>query len=113
MPVLQWAVVVADLKPVRGSEQRRVRPVLVISKEGFNQVTTNLTVLPLTSTPRRLYPSKVFLPQGRAGQPRDSTLAHQIRTVARERLGSLLGYWEDPSLRQAVQDAVREHLDLD
>jgi mRNA interferase MazF len=58
MPTLQWAVVEADLDPVVGSEQSGRRPVLVVSNEEFNQAIPNLTILPLTSTRRRLYPSR-------------------------------------------------------
>ena len=108
MPALQWAVVEADLDPVRGSEQRGQRPVLIVSNEEFNQAVPNVTVLPLTSTQRRLYPSEVFLPRGKAGQPRDSIiLAHQIRTIAKERLRGLFGYLEDSGLRVAVAEAIR------
>ena len=111
---LQWALVAADLDPVRGSEQRGLRPVLIVSNEEFNQVIPNVTVLPLTSTQRQLYPSEVFLPRGTAGQPLDSIImAHQIRTISKQRLRSAVGYLDDPSLRQAVRDAIKEHLDLE
>ncbi len=114
MPDLQWAVVQANLDPTRGSEQAGSRPVLVVSNEAFNLAMPNLTVLPLTSTRRRLYPSEVFLPEGQAGQPRDSIIvAHQIRTISKLRLGRLVGYLNDPSLRDAVREAIKEHLDLD
>lgn len=110
----QWALMEAHLNPVRGSEQAGHRPVLVISNEEFNQVTSNVTVLPLTWTPRRLYPSEVLLPQEAAGQPAQSlVMAHQIRTISKERLGRVLGHLEDPALREAIREAVREHLDLD
>ena len=73
-----------------------------------------LTVLPLTSTKRRLYPSKVFLPQEKAGQPLDSIImAHQIRTISKQRLKVLLGYLEDPQLRDEVCAAFKEHVGLD
>lgn len=114
MPVLQWAVVEAELDPVRGSEQRGLRPVLIVSNEDFNQTMPNVTVLPLTSTQRRLYPCEVLLPKGKAGQPLDSIImAHQIRTISKQRLRRSLGHLEDVSLRLAVQDALREHLELD
>jgi mRNA interferase MazF len=114
MPPLRWALIEASLDPARGSEQRGRRPVLVVSNEEFNQAVPNLTVLPLTTTPRRLYPSEVFLPRGVAGQPMDSIImAHQMRTISKERLGDPLGYLEDPSLRSAVEQAIREHFDLD
>ena len=113
-PALQWAVLMADLDPVRGSEQAGRRPVLVVSDEEFNQAMPNVTVLPLTSTQRRLYPSEVMLPRHSAGQPFDSIiLAHQIRTIAKGRLVEPVGYLEDRALRRAVRDAIREHLDLD
>ena len=53
MPRYQWAVFEADLDPVRGSEQRGRRPVLVVSDEDFNVAIPRVTVLPLTSTERR------------------------------------------------------------
>ena len=114
MPRLQWAVVEADLNPARGSEQRGVRPVLVVSNEAFNQAVSNVTALPLTSTRRQLYPSEVFLPSGAAGQPLDSiVMAHQVRTITKARLGRIYGTLDDLALRNAVQQALREHFDLD
>lgn len=114
MAALQWAVVDADLDPVRGSEQRGLRPVLVVSSEEFNQAVPNVTVLPLTSTNRRLYPAEVVLARGGAGQPKDSIImAHQVRTISKERLGRVWGYLDDASLREAVKEAIREHFDLD
>ena len=114
MTIFQWAVMEANLDPVAGSEQKGTRPVLIASNEEFNQAMPNVTVLPLTSTKRRLYPSEVFLPQGKAGQPLDSIImAHQIRTISKQRLKALLGYLEDPQLRYEVREAIREHLDLD
>jgi mRNA interferase MazF len=92
---------VAEVDPVRGSEQRDRRPVLIVSNEDFNVAAPNVTVLPLTSTQRRLYPSEVWLPSGAAGQPVDSiVMAHQVRTISKQRLGNVI-------------DALREHFDLD
>jgi mRNA interferase MazF len=114
MTVFQWAIMEASLDPVAGAEQKGTRPVLIASNEEYNQVMPNVTVLPLTSTKRRLYPSEVFLPQGKAGQPLDSiVMAHQIRTISKQRLKGLLGYLEDPQLRDEVCAAIKEHLDLD
>lgn len=114
MAALQWAVLDADLNPARGSEQRGIRPVLVVSNEEFNQAVANVTVLPLTSTDRRLYPAEVVLARGRAGQPKDSIImAHQVRTISKERLGRVWGYLDDASLREAVKEAIREHFGFD
>ncbi len=113
MQAFQWAIMEADLDPVAGAEQKGTRPVLVVSNEEFNQAMSNVTVLPLTSTKRQLYPSEVFLPRGKAGQPLDSIImAHQIRTISKQRLKGLLGYLEGSQFREEVSLAIKEHLDI-
>ena len=114
MRAFQWAVMEASLDPATGAEQKGVRPVLIVSNEEYNQAIANVTILPLTSTQRRLYPSEVLLSRGKAGQPLDSIImAHQIRTISRQRLGKLWGYLADTGLRDKVRGAIREHLDMD
>jgi mRNA interferase MazF len=104
----------ANLDPGSGSEQKGIRPVLIVSNEEFNQAMSNVTVLPLTSTKRNLYPSEVFLSKGTAGQPSDSIImAHQIRTISKKRLIDLVGYLEDAQLQHEVGEAIKEHLNLD
>jgi mRNA interferase MazF len=72
MQNFQWGVFEADLDPVTRSEQEGQRPVLVVSNEEFNQAMPNVTILPLTSTRRRLYPSEMLLPELKAGQSIES-----------------------------------------
>lgn len=113
MKAYQWAVMEANLNPVAGAEQKGTRPVLIVSNEEFNQAMPNVTVLPLTSTKRHLYPSEVLLPKGKAGQPSNSiVMAHQIRTISKQRLSGLLGYLTDNRLQQEVREAMKDHLDL-
>ena len=110
----QWAVLQANLDPAIGTEQMGTRPVLVVSNEEYNQTIPNVTILPLTSTKRRLYPSEIPLPEGKAGQPLASIImAHQIRTISKQRLGRLLGYLDDAQLQNEVHRAIKEHLDLE
>jgi mRNA interferase MazF len=114
MPNFQWAVFETNLDPVTGAEQKGRRPVLVVSNEEFNQAMPNVTVLPLTSTKRRLYPSEILLPEGKAGQPQESIImAHQIRTISKQRLGKLLGFLDDAQLQHEIHRAIKEHLDME
>ncbi|MBN2075027.1 MAG: type II toxin-antitoxin system PemK/MazF family toxin [Dehalococcoidales bacterium] len=114
MPDFQWAVYEANLDPAAGAEQKGNRPVLIVSNEEFNQEMPNITVLPLTFTQRRLYPSEVLLDSEIAGQPWDSiVMAHQIRTISKQRLGKLIGYLNDANLRSEISEAMKEHLDID
>lgn len=89
MAELQWALYQADLNPIRGSEQGGLRPVLVVSREAINRALPVVGVCPLTSLKpgRKLYPTEVLIQSGEAGLTMDSlVLAHQIRTIAKERL---------------------------
>ena len=114
MTTLQWAVIRANLGPAIGTEQKGTRPVLIVSNEDYNQAIPNVTVLPLTSTKRRLYPSEIPLPEGKAGQPLESIImAHQIRTISKKRLGRLLGHLDDPQIRDEIHRAIKEHLDME
>ena len=113
MSVLQWAICEAHLDPAAGAEQKGTRPVLVVSNEEFNQAMPNVTALPLTSTRRRLYPAEVLLRKGEAGQPLESiVMAHQIRTISKERLGRPLGHLDDLDLRREIHRTIKEHLDM-
>ena len=105
----------ADLNPVIGSEQHGRRPVLVISDETTNSVMPVVTILPLTSLKkgRRVYPNEVLLKNGVAGLGADSiVLAHQIRTIAKQRLITCLGEILDGNLRSRINEALRVHLNL-
>lgn len=114
MTALQWAVIQANLNPTIGTEQKGTRPVLIVSNEEYNQTIPNVTVLPFSSTRRSLYPSEILLPEGKAGQPLESiVMAHQIRTISKQRLGRLLGYLDDTQLQQEVYRAIKEHLDME
>ena len=114
MTAFQWAVMQANLDPAIGTEQKGTRPVLIVSSEDYNQTISNVTVLPLTSTKRRLYPSETPIPEGKASQPLASIImAHQIRTISKHRLGRLLGYLDDTQLRHEVHRAIKEHLDME
>ena len=114
-PSWQWGIFLADLNPNRGAEQAGRRPVLVVSRESFNQVMPVVTALPLTSHKRgrRIYPHEVLLQKGQAGLPRDSVvLAHQVRTIDKARLRSSYGTIVDRVMRGHIQQALRVHLDL-
>jgi mRNA interferase MazF len=114
VPDLHWSLYEANLDPVTGAEKKGNRPVIIVSNEEFNQAMPNITVLPLTSTKRRLYPSEVFLPAGTAGLPLDSiVMAHQVRTISKQRLWKLLGYLSDEKYRLQIIEAIKEHLDIE
>ena len=111
----QWGVFKASLDPVKGSEQRGRRTVLVVSDEDFNRVMPVVTILPLTSLKpgRKIYPNEVLLEEGTAGIPNQSIiLAHQIRTISKGRLEGLYGYITEVRIRDMIRIALKIHLTL-
>jgi len=83
----------ADLNPIRGSEQAGVRPVLVFQNDLINKFTTTVLAIPLTTNLRRAsLPSCVFIPQKEGGLSSDSViLCHQLRVLDKTRLQRKLG----------------------
>ena len=86
-----------DLDPVRGSEANKRRPAVIVSNDGANSTAARLgrgvvTVVPVTSSTDRVYPFQVLLPASGTGLDRDSKAqAEQVRSVAVERVGALVG----------------------
>lgn len=106
----------ANLRPRSGSEQRGRRPVIVVSHDGFNLAPgwRPVIVVPVSTSGRqaRRGPTAVALPAGSGGLRQESTaLCHQVTTLDRSKLGSLLGTL--PSLLRAQVDAgLKAALDL-
>jgi mRNA interferase MazF len=86
----------ADLDPTKGSEQQGRRPVVILQRDAISRYTRTLVVVPFTSSQVEKYrqlPSCVFIPAGVvAGLLLPSVaLAHQIRSVDRQRLTEYAG----------------------
>jgi mRNA interferase MazF len=106
-----------DLDPARGSEADKRRPAVIVSNDEANATAARLgrgvlTVVPVTSNVDRVYPFQVLLAAGSAGLGRDSKAqAEQVRSVAFERIGELLGV-VSASAMAALDQALRLHLAL-
>jgi len=83
----------ADLNPIRGSEQAGTRPVLILQNNSINRFTSTFIAIPLTTNLRRvLLPTCVLLREGEGGLAKDSvTLCHQLRVLDKSRLMRRLG----------------------
>jgi mRNA interferase MazF len=104
-----WLV---QFDPVVGHEQGGPRPALIASSDAWNGPPGNLvTVLPITSKPRRL-PSRIRVMPPEGGLSRESwVIGEQLRTVSTRRLQGRLGTVR-PATMAAVEDAMRLILEL-
>lgn len=101
-----------DLEPVRGSEQGKNRPALVIQNDIGNLHSPTIIVAPITSGERAAFRVNVAIKMPEGGLTNNSIiLLNQIRTVDRSRLGR---YWGrvTPETMQKVDEAIKISLGL-
>ena len=100
-------VYLADLGPVRGSEQGLKRPVILFQNPDLARFTSTRLAIPLTTNLARLgWPGTCSIQKGEGGLPQESVaLAFQMRAVDGARLGKLYGR-VSPATLEAVADAV-------
>jgi mRNA interferase MazF len=115
--MLRGEIRLVDLDPVRGSEANKRRPAVIVSNDRANSIAARLghgvvTVVPVTSNTDRIFPFQALLPAGATGLPMDSKAqAEQVRSIAVERLGAILGRAPADVMSQ-LDDALRLHLHL-
>ncbi len=113
MPVRRGEVYWFDFDATVGSEQRGHRPAVIVSNNVQNERAPIVIVAAITtSAPSRPFPFIVELPAGQPLQQRSFVLCHQLRTIAKQRLGSYAGVLTRPQILQ-LESALRISLDLE
>ncbi|MBU7582857.1 MAG: type II toxin-antitoxin system PemK/MazF family toxin [Nostoc sp. TH1S01] len=104
----------ASLSPTVGSEMDKRRPVLIVSNDANNRAADTVTILPITSNVRRIYPFEVLLNPEDSGLSKPSKIqAQQVRTISKQRiLGEVVNTLSE-ELMQLVDAALKLHLALE
>ena len=102
MIVKRGEVWMADLNPVRGSEQAGMRPVLIVQTNAINRFTTTVLAIPFTTNLRRAgLPSCVQVASDEGGLSSDSVaLCHQLRVLNKTRITRRMGKLSVPTLEK-------------
>lgn len=113
MIIKKGDIFLANLEPVKGSEQGGIRPVLIIQNDISNQHSPVTIIAAITS---RVYdkefPTNVKLLSVDSGLPKDSTvLLNQIRTIDKSRIIKKLKNL-DKNLMNKIDLAIMISLDL-
>ena len=103
----------ADLRPVVGSEQGGVRPVLIIQNDVGNRHSPTVICAAITSRMNKAkLPTHVELNRGSCDRIRDSViLLEQVRTIDKQRLKEKICHI-DGELLQKVNEALKISLEL-
>ena len=101
--ILRGEIRWVDLNPVRGREQARLRPVLILSHDVFNERSGTVIGVALTSQPQRAgFPLTLEL-QATKLPKRSWVKVSQVRTLAVERIGARLGRASPEDISQVVE----------
>jgi len=115
MEVQRGDVVIVELSPTKGSEQRGVRPCLVVQNDVGNRYAPTTIVAPFTSNydPDDTYPFEVEVEASDSALNQDSVvLLNQIQTVdIDERVRRVVGSLSTARMAK-VDYAIRESLGL-
>lgn len=81
-------IFLVNLEPIKGSEQRGIRPCLIIQNDKGNKYSPLTIIAPLTSKEfTKEFPTNVFLSKKDSKLDKDSTiLLNQIKTIDKSRI---------------------------
>lgn len=104
----------ADLRPVVGSEQGGIRPVLIIQNDTGNRHSPTVIVAAITSKMNKAkLPTHVELSARQCQIVKDSViLLEQLRTIDKQRLRDKVCHLDEKTLEK-VNTALRVSLELD
>ena len=87
MNIRRGDIFYADLRPVVGSEQGGVRPVLVVQNDTGNRHSPTVIIAAITSRIKTKLPTHVEIDSGKYAMIKDSViLLEQLRTIDKARL---------------------------
>ena len=97
----------ADLRPVIGSEQGGIRPVLILQNNVGNRHSPTVIAAAITSKQDKTnLPTHIGIQAGTGGLTRDSVvLLEQVRTLDKRRLRERAGQI-DPDVQRRVDEAL-------
>jgi len=107
-------IFLADLEPIKGSEQGGVRPCLIVQNNKGNLYSPLTIIAPITSKQfTKEYPTNVLVSKRESKLDKDSTiLLNQIKTIDKQRIIKKIGNIDSLTMEK-VDIALKISLELD
>ena len=108
LTVERYGIYFADLNPTFGSEIKKIRPVVIVSRDEMNRHLKTVVVCPLTT---KLHPRWRSRVQCRCAGREAEIAVDQIRTISKQRLSKRLGQLKDSDaarLRRLITEMYGE-----
>ena len=108
MVIKRGDIFYADLRPVVGSEQGGIRPVLIIQNDIGNKHSPTVIAAAITSqTGKNKLPTHIEIGAQNSGLKADSiVLTEQIRTIDKSRLKEKIGHIDDGIVMDKINNAL-------
>jgi len=112
--IIRGEIVVANLEPVKGSEQGGIRPVVVIQNDTLNKYSPTTIIAPITSKIyTKEYLTNVIIKKEDSKLKVNSTiLLNQIKTIDKRRIIKKIGSLDNFTMNK-VDRAIKISLALD
>ena len=112
--VKRGEIYLADLNPVVGSEQGRIRPVLIVQNDIGNIYSPTTVILPLTSRihKKESLSTHVILEDVVGLNKPSVSMAEQIRTIDKGRLIEYIGCVPKILMDTAIRKTIRTELGI-
>ena len=115
MEIRRGDIFLVNFNPVKGSEQGKIRPALVVQNDTGNRYSSTTIVVPVSSKiPEKQYPTDVFISARVSGLQKDGIVkCAQIATVSvRHRVTKKLGSLKQETMKK-VDEALKTSLALE
>lgn len=113
MKIRRGEIYWADLNPEKGSEISKIRPVLVVSNDIGNKLSSTITILPITSKTEKIYPYEILLKEKEGNLKSESKVkANQIRTIDKVRIKRKIGRLIQIKMEE-INAAILIHLGIE
>lgn len=109
-------VILVDLEPVRGSEEGKVRPCIIVQNDIANKFSPVTNIIPVTNAKnvKKWYPCLVYLKKEEFGLEKESVAqCNQIRTIdAENRIIKTIGHISEQKMKD-INQALKIQLALE
>ena len=110
--IVKGAIFYADLEPSIGSEQKGIRPVLVIQNDLGNKYSPTTIIAPISTKKDCNLPTHILIKQFDKIRHNSIIMLEQIRTIDKVRLKDFICFLNEEQLKE-VDVALIKSLDID
>ncbi len=96
MELNQYQIVLVNLDPTIGSENKKTRPCVIISPDEMNKYLRTIVLVPMTTKSRK-YPTRMEVKHDRKT---GWIVIDQIRTIDKQRIIKILGRLSNPEIKE-------------